>query len=112
MGEIIGIENRRFTYKAGVTVSVEIADPAHPITHALAHWSMIDEVYALQEPGQDSHVLLSTDHPQSLHALAWTRRYQQSPVFVLASGHGQVTYPSHNFLELVQRGIAWTAGRI
>jgi type 1 glutamine amidotransferase len=110
--EIIGIEDRSFTYKAGETVSVEIADADHPITRGMAPWTMTDEVYAMHEPGGESHVLLTTEHPQSLHALAWTRRYQLSRVFVLASGHGEETYTDPNFREVLRRGIAWLAGRI
>jgi uncharacterized protein len=110
--EVIGIGDRRFSYKAGETVPVAIADPDHPITRGMAPWTMVDEVYAMEEPGEDSHVLLTTEHPQSLHTLAWVRRHQESPVFVLACGHGEETYADANFREILRRGIAWLAGRV
>jgi type 1 glutamine amidotransferase len=110
--EMVGIADRHFRYKAGESVPVEIADAAHPITRGLASWSMLDEVYAMREPGPDSHVLLTTEHPQSVHALAWTRQYGQARVFVLASGHGAETYAHPSFATVLQRGIAWAAGAI
>jgi len=110
--EIVGIADRRFTYKAGEAVPVAIADPDHPVTRGLAPWMMIDEVYAMAEPGADSHVLLTTSHPQSVRTLAWTRHYGQARVFVLASGHGAETYADPNFRAVLGRGIAWAAGRL
>ena len=95
-----------------VPATVAIADPRHPITQGLAPWTMVDEVYKMQEPGPGSHVLLTTDHPDSLHALAWTRTVGQARVFVLASGHGAETYANPSFREVLRRGILWAAGRL
>lgn len=109
---VVGIGDRHFRYKAGETVNVEIADPSHPITRGLAPWSMVDEVYKMHEPGPGCHVLLTTEHPDSLHALAWTRMVGQARVFVLASGHGAETYANPSFREVLRRGILWAAGRL
>jgi type 1 glutamine amidotransferase len=109
---LVGINDRHFRYKAGETVRVEIADPTHPITRGIAPWSMVDEVYAMHEPSPGCQVLLTTDHPDSLHALAWTRTVGQVRVFVLASGHGAETYANESFRTVLARGIAWAAGRI
>ena len=109
---IIGIQNRSFSYSNGETVHVQIADPDHPITKGQSPWTMIDETYAMDEAGPDSHVLLTTDHPKSLRTLAWTRKYEKSRVFVLASGHGKETYANPNFQTVLLRGIQWAAGRI
>jgi len=109
---LVGINDRHFRYKAGETVHVQIADAEHPITRGLAPWTMVDEVYKMQEPGPGSHVLLTTDHPDSLHALAWTRTVGQARVFVFASGHGAETYANPGFREVLRRGILWAAGRL
>jgi len=47
-----------------------------------------------------------------VRTLAWTRRYGQARVFVLASGHGAETYADPNFRAVLGRGIAWAAGRL
>jgi type 1 glutamine amidotransferase len=109
---MVGIDDRRFRYKAGEVVRVEIADSNHPITRGMGPWEMIDEVYAMEGPGEGSHVLLTTTHPQSLRALAWTRQVKRSRVFVLACGHGEETCTDAHFREVLGRGIAWLAGRI
>jgi len=109
---IIGIDDRRFAYKPDERVSIEIADPDHPVTRDMAPWSMVDEVYAMVEPSEGSRVLLTTDHPESLHALAWTRQHKASRVLVLASGHGEETYTNASFRRLLARAIAWLAGRL
>jgi hypothetical protein len=109
---IVGIQDRRFDYYYDETVCVQIADPAHPITKGLSPWEMIDETYDMDEPGPDSHVLLTTDHPNSLKALAWTRQHKKSRVFVLASGHDRKTFAVPSFQTVLLRGIQWAAGRI
>jgi type 1 glutamine amidotransferase len=112
MSEIVGIPDRSFKYFPGETVPVAIADASHPITTGLSSWEMIDETYAMDDAGSDSHVLLKTNHPRSLSTLAWTRTHGKSRVFVLASGHGQETYADPDFRIVLQRGIAWAARRI
>lgn len=110
--DIVGIQDRRFTYHPGEIVQVEIADPDHPITRGLAPWSMIDETYVMDEASDGSHILLTTPHPKSLRTLAWTRQYRNARVFCLASGHGTETYEDQNFRTVLARGIHWLAGRI
>jgi type 1 glutamine amidotransferase len=112
MGEIVGIPDRSFKYYPGETVSVEIADPGHPITQGLTPWQMVDETYAMADAGADSHVLLTTTHPRSLRTLAWTRTHKKARVFVLASGHGKETYADPNFQTVLQRSIVWAARRV
>jgi len=111
--DVIGITNRHFKYYPGETVRVEIADPVHPITRGLQSWEINDETYAMDAAtGADNHILLTTNQPRSLPTLAWTRKYRNSPVFNLASGHGKETYGNLNFRLVVERGIQWLAGKI
>ena len=112
MAEITGSAVRNFNFWPGEKVKVEIADPAHPITRGLESWEMEDETYTLPEPGAGSHVLLTTNNPHSVKALAWTRMYKKARVLVYASGHGKEAYTNPGFQAVLGRGIAWAAGRI
>lgn len=110
--EIVGIGNRTFGYFPNETVRVEIADTEHPITAGLAPWEMIDETYTMPEPGEDSHVLLTTDNEHSMHALAWTRQVGRTRVLCFESGHDNQTYVDANFREVLRRGILWAGGKL
>ena len=110
--EIVGINNRSFTYHPGETVNVEIVDPNHPITKGLSPWTMMDELYRMEGAGEGSQILLGAHHPKSLKTLAWTRQYRNSPVFCCASGHGKDTWANPNFRTVVERGIQWLAGKL
>ena len=92
-------------------IRVHVADPAHPVTRGLVDWEMTDEVYLMDEPGPESHVLLSVDHPKSMKHIAWTRTYQRARVFCFESGHGPAAWEDVNFREVLRRGIFWSAGR-
>ena len=60
----------------------------------------------------DSHVLLTTNHPKSMRTIAWTRQVGQARVFCLESGHDRVTFADPNFQVMLGRGIAWAANQI
>ncbi|MBC7236417.1 MAG: ThuA domain-containing protein, partial [Chloroflexi bacterium] len=109
---LVGIADRHFRYYHDQSVPVRIADPEHPITKGLAPWAMSDETYTLAEPDAKSHVLLTTDHPQSLRALAWTREHGRARVFVTALGHGPEAYRDPSFQIILRRAIEWTARRL
>lgn len=110
--QICGIEDRTFKYYPGQTVEVQVADPDHPITVGMPGWTMVDETYLMPDAGPGSRVLLTTDHPNSLHTLAWVRSFGNARVFCTASGHGYETYADPHFRRLLERGILWAAGRL
>ncbi len=110
--QIIGVDAGTFGYHANQTVPVRIADPDHPITRGLGPWSMVDETYTMAEPGEDSTPLLTTEHPNSMKTLAWTRPHGRARVFCLECGHDNQTWMDHNFREVLRRGILWSAGRL
>jgi len=111
--ELVGVEDRAFEYYIGEKLTVEVADPNHPITQGLpASWGMVDETYKMADAGEDCHVLLTTDHAKSMRTLAWTRRFKNARVFCLESGHDNETYVEPSFRTVVGRGIQWVAGRI
>lgn len=114
-GQLTGLDFKTFqTYDHDVALRIRVADENHPITAGLADWDMIDETYTMAGPDLDdaSHILLTTDHPKSMPALAWTRQHHQARVFCLQSGHDAQTYANANFRTVLRRGILWVAGRI
>ena len=110
--DLVGISDRSFGYDHEQELSVEIADSAHPITKDLKPWQMVDETYSMASAGQESHLLLTTEHPNSMHVLGWTRQFKNSRVFCYQSGHDNLTYVNPSFRKTILRGIQWCAGRI
>ena len=108
--DLTGLEDRTFTAHKGQTVRVEVAGSGHPITAGLDSWQMVDETYAMETMPRDSEILLATDHPRSMKALAWTRQVGRAPVFCYQPGHGRDAYTDPSFRTVLARGIRWAAG--
>ena len=62
----------------------------------------------MESAGDDSDILLTVAHPNSMEVLAWAREYGKSRIFCFQSGHDDVTYSNPNFREVLKRGIQWT----
>ncbi|MDE0630963.1 MAG: ThuA domain-containing protein [Caldilineaceae bacterium] len=110
--DLVGISDRSFGYDHEQELSVQIADPAHPITQGIEPWQMVDETYSMASAGEDSHHLLTTEHARSMRVLGWTRQFRNARVFCFQSGHDNLTYVDSNFRKTILRGIQWCAGRI
>ena len=110
--EICGIQDRSFGFFPGVEIHVHVADSSHPITAGITDWDMTDETYTMKSPGEDSHHLLTVDHPKSMEVIGRTRKYRNSRVFCFESGHDNETYSVKQFCEVLTRGIKWAAGRL
>ena len=110
--DICGIDDRSFGFHVGESIHVQVADKSHPITAGIADWEMSDETYTMKEPGEDSHILLTVDHPKSMKVIGWIRTYRNSRVFCFQSGHDNKTYSVPQFRDVLTRGIRWVAGRL
>lgn len=111
--ELCDLQDRgTFTYDHGQTLDLQVTDPDHPVTAGMASWQMVDETYLMRDCGDDSQVLLTTDHPKSMRTIAWARTFRRSRVLCSASGHDHVTYADPHFRRFLGRGIQWVAGRI
>ena len=93
------------------TVRIDVADTEHPITDTLEPWDIVDETYHIDDADEDSHILLTTDHPQSMKTIAWTRTFGKARVFCYQNGHDNRAYSNPGFRTVVGRGIQWLAGR-
>ena len=108
--EMCGIADRGFGYHPRQTLEVHVADTTHPITAGMTDWEMGDETYTMDSAGDDSDILLTVAHPNSMEVLGWAREYGNSRIFCLQSGHDDITFSNPNFREVLKRGIQW-AGR-
>ncbi|MBI2300823.1 MAG: ThuA domain-containing protein [Armatimonadetes bacterium] len=111
--ELTGLADRSFTFDHDQTITVNIADPGHPVTRGLDDWTMVDETYGMASPEHgDNRVLLTVDHPLSMKVVGWTREYRGSRVFCYQCGHDGQTFADASFREVLTRGIRWAAGRL
>ena len=93
------------------TVHIDIADTEHPITATLEPFDIVDETYDIDDADEDSHILLTTDHPQSMKTIAWTRTFGKARVCCYQGGDDNQAYSNPGFRTVVGRGIQWLAGR-
>ncbi len=107
---ISGVDPRTFQgYRLGETVPIHVAAPDHPIVKGLEDWVMQDETYAMSDPFDADEILLTTNHPESMKVLAWTRRHLKSPVCCIQSGHDEQSYTHPAFRQLIGQAIEWLA---
>jgi hypothetical protein len=111
--QLTGLADRKFKFHWNQTVDFHIQKVEHPITKDLKDWQMVDETYTLEEPTREgSQILVTADHPVSIHNIAWTRQYNSSRVFCYASGHDEMAYNNESFRKVLHRGILWCANQI
>jgi type 1 glutamine amidotransferase len=104
-----GVQHERSGWKEGVTVSIHLADPDHPITRGLKDFDLLDETYCHFDVDPGVHVLLTTDAPTSDKMIGWVKTYGNARVFFIQSGHCRTAYDDPNYRTLVSRAIRWTA---
>ena len=111
--KLAGIPDRTFTsYAHDQKLRIHVENADHPITAGLSDWEMIDETYEMASAGEGNEILLTTDHPECMRTIAWTRTFDKARVFCLQSGHDDQTFVDPNFREVLRRGILWSAGRL
>jgi len=112
--DLAGVSDRHFTgYAHDQTLRIHVTDVDHPITAGMSDWVMTDETYEMPPADSpDNTLLLTTDHPQCLPTIAWTRTFGEARVFCLQSGHDDQTFVDPNFREVLRRGILWSAGKL
>ncbi len=109
--QLIGFDNRNFSYKEGLQLHVEIADSQHAITEGVRDFDIVDEGYVLKgDYDGEGTVLLTVDHENSMDQVAWAREFQASRVFCIALGHDDQSWSNPSFRQILQRGITWVAG--
>lgn len=98
--------------KHGADMRIQIADPKHSITRGMANFEIRDETYGGFLVDPKVHVLLTTDHPDNDKFVCWTRREGKARVVYLQLGHDNDAYANPNYRKVVERTVAWAAGRL
>jgi type 1 glutamine amidotransferase len=110
--ELIGITSRRHTRAHNFAVKWE----DDPITAGLPPFvTPIDELYVVEKvwPGVKSvaSVVNTQDNgfqgPNETYPVAWTHEYRGARVFGTSIGHGNETWNTNQFKELMVRGFRW-----
>lgn len=105
------VEKPRSAWKHDMHFKIHVADTSHPVTRGVKDFEMHDETYKWFDVAEDSHVLLTTDEPESNKTIAWTRTYEAARVVYFQSGHDHFAYENPNYQRLVRQAIRWTARR-
>jgi type 1 glutamine amidotransferase len=109
--KIVGVTSWLSDYKLDVDFKVHIEDPQHPITLGLKDFLIHDETYQGYGLAPNVHVLLSTNEPTNVKAIAWTHTYRKSPVCFFQLGHDANAYSNEMFRRVLGRAISWSAGK-
>jgi hypothetical protein len=110
--KIVGVTAWLTGAKDDVDYKIHVEDPRHPITRGLDDFSIHDETYQGHRLDPAMHVLLSTDTPTNIKAIAWVHTYRKSPVCYFQLGHGESAYSNPGVVQVVGQAIRWTAGRL
>ena len=108
---LCGFSERTFDYHQDQLIDAHVVDPAHPVTHEMSDFRILDETYSMRSPNPSKVTpLLSTSHEQSMTTLAWAHHVQQSRVVCLQLGHGPSAFTNPGFRRLLGNGVRWVAG--
>jgi hypothetical protein len=108
--ELVGMTDRVISeYSHGEQIPVHVAQPEHPIVQGVAPWTITDETYVLHDPGPGNEIILTTDHPRCMKALAWVRTYRHGRVFCYQSGHDHLAFEDASFQAVLLNGIRWVS---
>lgn len=109
---VTGLQNRRLMkYKHDEAIPLHIVDADHPVASGLLDWTITDETYLLPDAAGDNHVLITTDHPDSMSTLAWTRQHNASRVVCVQPGDARAAWEDAQYRTLLSQAIEWAAGR-
>jgi uncharacterized protein len=102
---------KQSTYKHDERIQVRVADPLHPVTQGIRDFEILDEAYKGYAVAPGSHVLLTTDHPLSEKAIAWTRHEGPSRVVYVELGHDGRAYGNESYRRFLRQAIVWCSKR-
>ena len=91
---------------------VEIADPAHPITAAMAAFDADDELYTCLDGDTPIHVIATARSKvdKKIYPMAFTLSYGKARVFHCVLGHDVKALSMPGVATMFRRGTAWATG--
>jgi len=105
--ELIGMTSRRHTRSHNVLLKWTEGDP---ITNGLPPFvTPIDELYVIEKVWPNTKALATAVSPEDgvTYPVVWTHEYRGARVFGTTLGHGNETFHTNQFKELVIRGFRW-----
>ena len=108
--DIVGIKDRKFDYHYNQVVDYKI-EKNHPITENVKDFTLTDETYSVNEPGDECEVLVTTNHKPSMKSILWVKSYKNAPVVCYESGHDALAFKNENFRKLLYNSILWLADK-
>ena len=97
-------------------LTVETVTPDHPIVRGLPQkWETTrEELYELERvwPGMTPLAESYSVESKKRHPIIWTNIHGKARVFVTSLGHNTEMIANPVYLDLVTRGLLWTAGRL
>jgi type 1 glutamine amidotransferase len=96
---------------------VRVSDADHPITRGLETIEIADECYTSEYPDLGAlRVLQTSHHPDPSAGIdgepsSWVREVGRGRLFYSALGHDARSFSHSGLRQLLERGIAWAAGK-
>lgn len=106
---VSGTKDRSFTFHRDQDLDFVVTDPSNPVTSGLSRFSFSDESYKMAEPVATSEVLITTQHENSLQAIAWTHTYRDSRVVCYQSGHDDSAWSDPSFRTVLHNSLRWVS---
>ncbi len=112
--EFLGVTSTHHEHQS--RYPVKWADPEHPVLRGLAsNWTTpMDELYIIKKlwPGAKALATSVSEKTKESHPVVWVNDFHGTRVFGTTYGHSDDTFRDPMFLELLARGIAWSAGKL
>ncbi len=94
------------------TFRTEIVAPEHPIMQGFGGFESWDETYVHHKHNEQGRTVLEVrEEKGAREPWTWVRNEGKGRVFYTAWGHDHRTWRNPGFVNLVERGIRWAAGR-
>lgn len=110
--KIVGVTSWLSEAKGDVAMTIQVADPKHPIVPGVADFSIIDESYLGHKLAAGPHVFLTAAEPTNAKHIAWVHQYRNAPVCYFQLGHDEKTYTNPQFVTILGRSIRWAGERL
>lgn len=112
--EFLGVTSRHHEHQSRYPVKVEATD--HPITAGMPNdWTTpMDELYIIEKVWPNTKILATSvgEKTGSLNPVFWTNQYGKARVFGTTYGHSNATFDDKVFLDVLTKGIQWSAGQL
>jgi type 1 glutamine amidotransferase len=112
--KFLGVTSKHHEHQSNYPVKTQKKD--HPIMKGVpANWiTPKDELYIIEKVWPNTTVLATSksEKTKKSQPVIWTNDYNGTRVFGTTYGHTNETFSDVTFLDLVTRGILWSAGRL